>query len=98
MRPPLPAGVPVLDLAFEEDGHGLEAAVRMPAHAARLLGGREVGRAEMIEQQEGRKLGLALVVEHGVDGEAVADPVPFGLTVDTENVFHGPNMRVLNMG
>jgi hypothetical protein len=31
---------------------------------------------------------VALVVEHRVDGEAVADPVPFGLAVDAENVFH----------
>jgi len=79
-------------LAVEQQGHGFEAAVRMPADAARFLGGREVRRAGVVEQQERRKLGVALVVEHGVDGEAVADPVPFGLAVDALDRFHGANM------
>jgi hypothetical protein len=32
---------------------------------------------------------MTLVVEHGMDGEAVANPVPFGLLMDAENGFHG---------
>jgi hypothetical protein len=55
----------------------------MPAHPARLLRGREIERPSMIEQQKGRELGVALIVEHGMDGEAVSNPVAFGLTVDT---------------
>ena len=81
-------GVLVVDFAVEHHRHGLEAAVRMPADAARFLGGREIRRARVIEQQKGRNLRVALVVEHGVDGEAVADPVPFGLAVNAEDVFH----------
>jgi hypothetical protein len=42
----------------------------------------------VVEQQEGRELGLTPVVEHGMDGETVADPVPLGLAVDAEYVFH----------
>jgi hypothetical protein len=52
----------------------------------------------MVEQQERRKLGMALVVEHGVDGKTVADPVPFGLAVDAQNVFHGPSMGMTKVG
>jgi hypothetical protein len=52
----------------------------------------------MVEQQERRKLGMALVVEHGVDGKAVADPVPFGLLVDAQNVLHVRTMDALNDG
>ena len=81
-------GVLVVDLAFEHQRHGLEAAMRMPADAARLVGRREVRRAGVVEQQERRKLGMALVIEHGVDRKAVADPVPLGLAVDAQDVFH----------
>jgi hypothetical protein len=79
----------VIDLTLVDHGHGLEAAVRMPAHAARLGGGREVRRAGVVEQQERRKLGMTPVVEHCVHREAVADPVPLGLAMDAEDVFHG---------
>jgi hypothetical protein len=46
----------------------------------------------MVEQQERRGFGVTLVVEHGVDGEPVADPVPFGLAVDAQDSFHATNM------
>jgi hypothetical protein len=46
----------------------------------------------MVEEQEGRKLGMTPVVEHGMHREAVAYPVPFGLAVDAKDVFHAPNM------
>jgi acyl CoA:acetate/3-ketoacid CoA transferase len=42
----------------------------------------------VVEEQEGRELGMTPVVEHGMHGKAVADPVPFGLAVDAEDVFH----------
>jgi hypothetical protein len=91
-------GVFMVDFAVEHQRHGLEAAMRMPADAARLVGGREVRRAGMVEQQERRKLRVALIVEHGVDGETVADPVPFGLAVDAEDVFHDCSMEMLVSG
>jgi hypothetical protein len=52
----------------------------------------------VVEEQKRRKLGLTLVVEHGMDGEAIAHPVPFGLLVDAENGFHGVNMAPTRSG
>jgi hypothetical protein len=46
----------------------------------------------MVEQQERRKLGMTPVVEHCMDREAVADPVPFGLAMDAEEFFHASSM------
>ena len=91
-------GVLVVDFAFEHQRHGLEAAMRMPADAARLFGRREIRRAGVVEQQERRKLGVALVVEHGVNRKAVADPVPLGLAVDAQNVFHAASMDAPESG
>jgi hypothetical protein len=91
-------GVLVHDLAVEHHGDGLEAAMRMPFDAARLLRRREVERAGMVEQKKRRKLGMTLVVEHCMHREAVADPVPFGLLVDTQDVFHAINMGLLRFG
>jgi hypothetical protein len=88
----------MVDLAVEQQRHGLEAAVRMPVDAARFLGRREVRRAGVVEQQEGGELGMALVVEHGMDREAVADPVPLGLAVDAQDVFHDCSMATLGIG
>src|SRR6185436_8477253 len=85
-------GILVVDFAVEHHGHGLEAAVRMPADAARLLRRRKVRRARVVEQQEGRELGMTPVVEHCMHGKTVANPVPFGLAVDAQDVFHAPNM------
>ena len=62
--------------------------MRVPAHAARLFRRREVGGTRVVEQQERRELGVTAIVEHGVHREAVADPVPFGLAVDAQDVFH----------
>ncbi len=81
-------GIFVVDLAVEHDSDRLEAAMRMPAHAARLVARREVGRTRMVEQQERRELRLLLVMEHRMHREAVADPVTFALAMNAEHVFH----------
>src|SRR5207302_4408440 len=86
--PAVAGGILVVDLALEHDSNRLEAAVRMPAHAARLLARREVGRAGMVEQQEGRELRPLLVMEHRMYREAVADSVAFALAMNAEDVFH----------
>jgi hypothetical protein len=39
-----------------------------------------------------------LVIEHGVDRKAVADPVPLGLAVDAQNVFHATSMDAPESG
>jgi len=80
--PAVAGGVLVVDFALQHHGHGLEAAVRMPADPARLVGWREIGRAGVVEEEEGRELRMALVIEHRAYREAVADPVPFGRAVD----------------
>ncbi len=86
--PAVAGGILVVDLAVEHDSDRLEAAMRMPAHAARLVARRELGRARMVEQQEGRELRPLLVMEHRMHREAVADPVTFALAMNAEHVFH----------
>jgi hypothetical protein len=39
-----------------------------------------------------------LVIEHGVNRKAVADPVPLGLAVDAQNVFHAASMDAPEYG
>ena len=50
--------VMMINLAFIHDGHGLEAAMRMPVDAALFHAGREIVRTGMIEQQKRRELRL----------------------------------------
>ena len=49
-------GVAMIDLALVDDGDGLEAAVRMLAHATRLRSRFETDRPRMTEPQEGTQL------------------------------------------
>ena len=79
----------MLDLALIDDRHGLEPAMRMLADAARPLGGREFGRAGMVEQQERAQLGAVRVVrKQAAHREPVTDPVTFGTSVDCRDAFH----------
>src|SRR2546423_1207041 len=80
------------DFTVVNDGDGLEAAVRMPVHALCLRRGREFGRPRMVEQDERRELRSLFVMEDGVHGKAVADPVAFALAVDAMDVFHPSQM------
>ena len=51
--PTAAGGVKMLDLALVDDGHRLEAAVRMLADATRLRYRRELGRSGVVQHQEG---------------------------------------------
>jgi hypothetical protein len=69
-------GIAVRDLALIGDGDGLEAAMGVLAHAARLERGREMVRPGIVEQQEGAVfLGLAVIGKQRADGKAVAHPM-----------------------
>ncbi|KAG1252790.1 hypothetical protein G6F68_011629 [Rhizopus microsporus] len=83
-------GVAVLDLAAVDDGHGLKAAMGVLPHAARMVGRLELGRAGVIQQQEGADvLAFVVVGEHRAHREAVAHPVGAGSSVQTEDLLHG---------
>src|SRR5688572_14655941 len=79
------------DLAVVNDGHGLEAAVRVLADAARAALIRvEIARSGIVEQQERRdRAGVALVAEQGAHREAVADPVAAVAAKHFKKLFHG---------
>ncbi len=82
--------VAMLDLAVIDDGHGLEAAVRMLAHAAPLGRRLEVVGTGVVEQQEGADLfAHGVVGKQRTDGEAVADPVAAVVAVTAQNLLHG---------
>ncbi|MNP58073.1 hypothetical protein D3C76_1529530 [compost metagenome] len=79
----------MLQFALVDDGHRLEAAVRMLADATALRARREVMRTGMVEQQERADVLAEVVVgEQRAYREAVADPVGAGSAVDAENLFH----------
>ena len=84
-------GVAVGDLALIDDGHGLEAAVRVRAHATPSLRGLEVLGTGMVQQQErAQRLAVVGIAEQRTHGKAVAHPVGAGGFVDTQNLFqHG---------
>src|ERR1700704_50792 len=79
----------MLDLALVDDGHGLEAAVRVSADAARLVGRRELGRTRIVEQQK-RADTLAVAHMRGkrAEGKAVSDPMQTRRAVDLKNLPH----------
>ena len=82
--------IAVFHLARIDDGHGLEAAVRVIADAAPVLGWRKLGGAGVVQQQERRHLGCPLVVgEDRADREAVAHPVPIAVAANKRELFHG---------
>src|SRR5690606_33969270 len=82
-------GVAMFDLALIDDGHGLETAMRMLAHAARLRGWRKLRRRRMIEQQErAQVLAQTVVTEQRTHRKAIADPVGGRGAVKTEDFFH----------
>src|SRR5690606_17664494 len=82
-------GIAVVDLALVDDGHRLEAAMWVDADAARTLRRRELGRASIIQQQEGADVrAVAGVREQGAHGKAVADPVRPDAAVNTEDLSH----------
>jgi hypothetical protein len=75
--------VAVRDLAVVDDGHGLEAAVRVRAHAAPFRGRLEHHRAAVVEHEEGRERGGVVVVrEQGAHRKTVADPVALRVALD----------------
>ena len=80
-------GVAVLHFAVVDDGDGLEAPVRVGAHAPAMaaVGGEGCG-GGIVHQQEGAALiGALPVVEHAVHGKAVAHPVARGLVADVDH-------------
>ena len=79
------------DFTVVDDGHGLEAPVRVGADAAAAGGGRELVRAGMVQQQK-RAEGAAMVAvaEQRAHREAIAHPVGTGAVVYTQNLLqHG---------
>ena len=79
----------MLDFALISNGHGFKALVRMPAHAALFVPGGEFIRRRVIQHQEGAQFAAqAVIVEHGANREAVADPVHSGATVNALQFFH----------
>ncbi len=92
--PAVAGGVLVLDFSGVDDGDGLEAAMRVPAHPALLVRRLEVGGPRMVQENEGREFRVLLVMEHGVHREAVSDPVPFAAAMDSNDVFHGSNVAL----
>ena len=70
-------GIAVLHLALPSDGDRLETSVGMLPDAAPFVAGLELlGRGVVEHQPRGEFLRERLVVKHGEDVEAVADPVP----------------------
>ena len=84
-------GVTVGHFALVDDGHGLEAAVRVRSHAAPRRGGREVLGARMVQQQEGAQgLAVVAIAEQRAHGKTVAHPVGTRGFVDTQDFLeHG---------
>ena len=83
--------VAVLHFAVVDDGDGLEAPVRVRAHAPAMaaVGGKGCG-GGIVHQQEGAALFGALpVVEHAVHGKAVAHPVACGLVAHVDHGLGG---------
>ena len=84
----------MLDLAREDDGDGLEAAVRVGADATPLRRRGKDVRAGVIEEEEGTQVRPALGVrEERLDREAVADPVSSQALQDLENASRGGVIR-----
>ena len=76
------------NLALVDDGHGLEATVRVRAHATPALRGLEVLGTGMVQQQErAQRLAVVGIAEQRTHGKAVAHPVGAGGFIDTQNLF-----------
>ena len=86
---PAPRRVPVRHPARMDDGHRLEPPVRMRPDAEALAGGREFGRAGVVQQQEGRQLGGDVAVrEDALHRETVANPVTAITALDECQLLH----------
>ncbi|MNC51011.1 hypothetical protein D3C75_1002850 [compost metagenome] len=82
-------GITVLQFTLVDDGHGLEAAMRMLAYAAPRTGRGEVMRAGIVQQQERADLaGQVVVGEQAAHRETITYPVGVGAAVNTQNRFH----------
>ena len=84
-------GIAVFHFAVVDDGDGLEAPVRVGAHAPAMaaVGGEGCG-GGIVHQQEGTALiGALPVVEHAVHGKAVAHPVASGLVAHVDHGLGG---------
>src|SRR5690606_11950026 len=81
--------IPVLDLAVIDDGHRLEALVRMGPDAAAMPGRLEFHRTRMIEHDKGAHMhALVVARQQGADGKAVANPVMLRRRVDSKELSH----------
>jgi hypothetical protein len=82
----------VRNLALVDDGHGLEAAVRVRAHPSlftRRSGRLEVRRAGVVQHQERADvLSERVVGEQRAHRKPVAHPVLAGVAVNAENFLH----------
>jgi hypothetical protein len=75
-RPAAAAGIPVFQFALIGHGHGFKARVGMSGHAPLFVTRRERMGFRVIEKQEGAQFpAQAVVIKHGTDGKAVANPV-----------------------
>jgi hypothetical protein len=79
----------VFDLALIDDGHRLEAAMRVLADAAWMRRRRELRRARVVEQQERTQVrAVAAVAEHRAHREAVPHPMGTRRAVDAKDLLH----------
>ena len=84
-------GVSVGHLAFVDDGHGLEAAVRVRAYAALFSRGCELMGTGVVQQQKGaQRLAVIAIAEQRTHWKAIAHPVRAWGFVDTQDFLeHG---------
>jgi hypothetical protein len=81
--------IPMRDAARIDQGHRLESPVRMLADAPALARRREIHRAGIVHQQEGRHFGGDILVRKDrPHREAIADPVTAAAACDKGEFFH----------
>ena len=79
----------MLQLALVDDGHRLEAAMRMLADTAARGGRGEVVRAGVVQQQERADVtGQIVIGEQTANRKAIPDPMAVRATMNTQNLFH----------
>ena len=80
-------GVAVFDLTVVDDGHGFEAAVRVPAHASGMatVGCEGSGRCVVHHQEGAAGGGTVVVAEHAMNREAVTHPVAAGFVANLDD-------------
>src|SRR5262249_22821123 len=85
--------VAMFELALINDRHGLEAAMRMLADAARLAARLKPMWPRIVEQQERIELAALLIGEQALHGEPIPDPMAIHVANDSANGLHSSHSR-----